>query len=154
MAFDTQQFRELVTEVLKETDLYSEAAVELLLLTAAVESNFGTYLKQIKGPALGVFQMEPRTEDDIWDNYLEYKPSLASMVREFGVNFAKPEMDLKANLVYQIIMARLHYLRIKEPLPDANDVEKLAAYWKRHYNTRLGKGTVAKAIEKYNEYCV
>lgn len=61
---DKKQLRELVTHVLKKYDLYSADAVELLMLTAATESNLGCYIKQVGGgPALGIFQCEPNTYD-------------------------------------------------------------------------------------------
>ena len=65
-----------------------------------------------------------------------------------------PHAWLKRDLAYQILMARIYYLRYKYPLPASDDVEGLAEYWKRLYNTRFGKGTVKKAIEKYKEYCI
>lgn len=151
MSIDKDQLRELITDVLLEANLHSPAAVELLMLTAAVESNLGTYIKQIEGPALGIFQMEPATEKDLWKNYLEYKDKTADTIRRYDT---AAKDDLRWNLGYAILMTRVHYLRIKEPLPPADDVHALALYWKRHYNTPLGKGTVDKAIDKYNEYCV
>lgn len=61
---DKAQLRELITHVLKKYDLHSDNAVELLMLTAAVESNLGHYIKQVGGgPALGIFQCEPATLD-------------------------------------------------------------------------------------------
>jgi len=70
--------RELISRVLEQLDLYSRDAVELLMLTAAAESNLGEYLRQVgRGPALGIFQMEPSTETDIWYNYLRYRSELA-----------------------------------------------------------------------------
>ena len=155
MAFNKEQFRELIEDVLREANLYSPSAVELLMLTCAVESNFGTYIKQIKGPALGVFQMEPFTHNDIWANYLTHKDELVEIALWPHTSEQGNELvSLKTNLAYQILMARIHYLRYPYPLPDADDIEGLAEYWKRLYNTRHGKGTVKKAIEKYKEYCI
>ena len=37
------------------------------------------------------------------------------------------------------LFARLHLLRCPGPIPDS--LEGQAAYWKKHYNTILGKGT-------------
>ena len=39
-------------------------------------------------------------------------------------------------------ICRLHYFRVKAPLPALYDVDGRAAYWKAHYNTPLGAGTV------------
>ena len=35
-------------------------------------------------------------------------------------------------------------LRQPEALPEAGDIEGQAAFWKQHYNTPLGAGTVSK----------
>ena len=150
VAIDKEQFRALIKDVLEELDLYSKSAVEQLMLTSATESHLGTYIQQIRGVAQGAFQMEPATEKDIWNNYLRYKPELAERVKDVcGTD--KP-FALKADLVYQIAMARVHYLRVPTPLPPHDDVIALATYWKDHYNTRLGKGTVEKAVESYEVY--
>lgn len=144
----SSDLRRIIQSVLKPIGLYSADAEELLVLTAAVESKGGKYLYQIKGPARGIFQMEPRTEQCIIDNYLRYKEELDDKVKQYitGKN------DLVTNLAYQIIMARIHYLRVPAPLPDRNDVEAMAKYWKQYYNTPKGKGTVEKAIGEYYEY--
>jgi hypothetical protein len=140
---------------------YSEAATELLMLTAASESHLGTYLEQIHGPACGIFQMEPSTEADIWKNYLEYHPGLSDKIA--GLMFPeRRSMNLTYNLAYQMAMARVHYRRKADPLPQLqrtlegeirpDSVHEMAGYWKKHFNTHLGRGTVAKAVEKYYLY--
>lgn len=150
-----EQLRDLITVVLKDAGLYSESATELLMLTAAVESRQGTYIKQIRGPARGIFQMEPATEKDIWENYLKYKPKLKQVVSRYLYADGVPAgMDLQANIPYQILMARIHYRRVPAALPDVNDRLAIAAYWKKHYNTHLGKGTVDKALRAYQECCL
>jgi hypothetical protein len=144
-----EQLRMLIRSVLQELQLYSEDAEEQLMLTAAVESNLGEYIAQVGGPAQGIFQMEPATEGDIWNNYLRYKQHLAEKIKALAGESA---YRLRGNLIYQIAMARVHYLRVSEPLPSRHDVEGLAQYWKDHYNTFKGKGTVEKAVEKYEVY--
>lgn len=147
------QLRELVIRpALKEIDMYSEAAEELLMLTCAVESRLGTYIKQYpSGPAMGIYQMEPATYIDIWKNYLRYHKELFDKIRsQFGCYSSNPDKmiyDLRAATVF----ARLHYRRVPKSLPAADDVDGLAAYWKDHYNTYLGAGTTDKAVNIYNE---
>jgi hypothetical protein len=143
--YNKTQLRDLITRVLKEANLYSESAVELLMLTAACESKLGTYLRQVRGPAMGAFQMEPFTHDDIWKTHGNKLSAL-----EIDGDSDKLEYDLK----YAILMSRMHYLRIPAPLPEAHDVDGLAQYWKKYYNTHLGKGTVAKAKSMYERYAV
>ena len=154
MAFDRDQFADFVDRTLQRLKFHSEAAVQLLLGTAAVESKFGTYLRQLGGgPALGVYQMEPDTEFDIHTNFLRYKPYLLRDIREVcGVDRPDPAA-LEGNLTYQTAMARMHYLRRTAPLPEAGDIEALARYWKRYYNTPAGKGTEEHFVKAYARYC-
>ena len=152
---DSQQLRDLIRRVLKQANLIKyedEREIELLMLTAAVESNLGQYIRQKGGgPALGIFQMEPETEEDLCRNYIDYRPELGCLVEDWTGSVFR-EDELEWNLAYQILMARIHYLRKPEKIPAADDVEGLAIYWKNHYNSYLGKGTVIKAIKKYNKY--
>lgn len=150
--------RRLIREVLEPIGMYSVNAEELLVLTAAVESLGGDYLYQTKGPARGFFQMEPETEKDIIRNYVFYKSELREVLSRFiqfnvdGSWKHKVANPLTYNLEYQVIMTRIHYLRRIAPIPMYNDIKGLAKYWKEHYNTKLGKGTVEGAIEKYINY--
>ena len=149
MSFDREQFQDLIERVLDWIGLQSEAAVNLLMGTAAQESAFGTYLRQVGGgPALGVFQMEPRTEVDIWLNYLQYRDKMAASVRGIAGYFEMGGISsrLEWNLAYQIAMARIQYRRIKAPLPDPDDIEGLARYWKEQYNTPKGSGAVKDIV--------
>lgn len=142
MAYNKTQFRELIERVLKENNLYSESAVNLLMGTAAVESDFGTYLRQINGPALSPFQIEPATYLWLSDKYWERFP------------VGKAAENLEWDLRLAILVARLKYLSIPEPLPEANDIPALARYWKKYYNTYLGAGTEAGFIRAYQKYCI
>ena len=57
--------------------------------------------------------------------------------------------QLKGNLYYAVAMCRIHYYRVSEALP--NDLEGMARYWKKYYNTELGKGTVEEFIHNYEQ---
>lgn len=150
--------RRLIKEVLEPAGLYSDNAEELLILTMAAESLGGYYLYQQKGPARGFFQMEPATEKDIHINYVKYNTRLRDALAAYtyfsvdgNLNY-KVKNPLVTSLEYQILMARIHYLRVINPIPHKDDIEGLANYWKKWYNTPLGKGTTVAAIEKYKEY--
>lgn len=147
MGLDLEQFTDLIIEpTLEHLGLYSVAASELVLGTAIQESNL-KYIKQLgTGPALGLFQMEPATHNDIWDNFLRYRQSLYNKVLDFD------DMDATAmiwNMRYACAMCRVHYRRVREPLPAAGDIENQAHYWKDHYNTHLGAGTPDEYIENW-----
>lgn len=138
---DPVQFRELIIRpVLKSMDKWSESAENLLLGTALQESGL-RYLKQLGGgPALGVFQMEPATHDDIWKNYITGRDDLGMSVMA-TIGGIKDVSRLIHDLAYATAMARVHYLRVSEPLPEAHNIMDMAEYWKEYYNTPRGAGT-------------
>lgn len=154
MAFDKVQITTVTTEILVAQGLCSKAALNLQLGTMAAESDFGTFLYQRPSRiAQGIFQMEPATERDIWDNYLRFRPERRSVLtRICGVLSLKNNGAMTWNLAYQICMARFHYRRVKEPFPAYNDVAGLGYYWKQYWNTVLGKGTVEGFVQAYDKY--
>jgi hypothetical protein len=150
MGIDAKQLKLFViVPTLAKLGLYSDSAVNLLLGTCAQESRMGTYLKQINGPALGIYQVEPNSHEDIWDNYLKYRSELAGRV--LGID-SRDTNNLIVNLSYATAIARIHYLRAPDPFPEHNDIEGLAHYWKRYYNSYEGKGTVEEFIDNYKRY--
>lgn len=155
MSFDKDQFADLITRVIVAQDLYSDSALSLLLGTAAQESVFGTYLRQLEGgPALGIFQMEPSTEIDIWNNYLFYgrTDKRKAIYKISGVRSANNYCALEWNIAYAICMARLQYRRVKEPFPNPYDIIGMAKYWKSCWNTKKGRGTEQEFIQNYIKY--
>jgi hypothetical protein len=141
-----------IRSTLQLIDLWSPAAEELLLGTAAQESHLGYYRRQIRGPARGIYQMEPSTERDIWDNFLRPRPDrIEAIYTTCGVD-GPDQIQLERNLMYQTIMARMHYRRIRAQLPAADHLSEQARYWKRYYNTDHGKGSQAEYVENYRRF--
>ena len=134
---------------------YSEEAVDLLLLTAAHESKLGTYLMQINGPAVGIFQMEPATHKDHW-NYILQRHWLHKAFSDLRLSCNDAD-SMEWDLRYATLMARVHYYRKPEKLPEADGtkeyLDNLGAYAKKHYNTVLGKATASKYTQDYYLYC-
>lgn len=139
---DKEQFEKyIIMPALKEIGLYSEDAAAMLISTAIAESRL-TYIKQIgNGPALGLYQCEPATHNDIHISFLAYRKNKPYFISRRSVN------DLIWDLKYATQICRIHYLRIPTSLPDKDDLEGQAIYWKDHYNTNHGKGTVDKFIQ-------
>lgn len=152
MGIDPTQLRLLVVRpALVAIGLWSRAAENLVMGTAAQESGL-RYLHQTgKGPAVGLFQVEPATYADLWKTVIQAKPKLAEKLRKLaGVSEGIPDVNLMAgNLYFAAAMCRVFYLRVKAPLPDDGDVAGLAAYWKRYYNTEAGAGTVAQFTHNF-----
>ena len=148
---DISQFRTAIIRPALETiGLYSLAAEELVLGTALQESGL-RYLEQLgDGPALGLFQMEPATHDDIQTNFLAYRPELLSSLRMLS-HLTIPLM-LVGNLWYAAAMCRIHYYRAPEALPEAGQINAQASLWKLRYNTPAGKGTAAEYVANWNRY--
>lgn len=150
---DLSQLREhIIRPTLHHLGLYSVEAEELVFLTGLHESRY-KYIKQIRGPALGFWQMEPVTHDDIWKRYLLYKSHLRERLmllvsRRNHLEVAPQEMI--GNIAYGCAMCRIHYLRVPKPLP--NTLKGMADYWKTYYNTVHGKGTVEQFIHLAEKY--
>jgi hypothetical protein len=126
---------------------YTQAAQDLLLGTAIQESRLQN-IKQIGGPALGFFQMEPATHNDIWINFLSYKPDLAACVSSFIPSGEQPlSSDLITFPKYACAMARVLYFRCPKPIPTS--LEDQAAYYKQYYNTPGGAATTEEYLNNW-----
>jgi len=123
---------------------FSTAAVKLLEMTAAHESRLGTYLGQLGGPALGIYQIEPATDLDIHLNFLGYNKRLADKIAMYRPS---PEQDFG----YATAIARVHYYRDSEALPKHDDLIGLANYCKRCWNTVEGKASARDYYQAYEE---
>lgn len=155
---DVNHFRDLVIDpVIEALGMYSTAASELLLGTAIQESNL-TFLTQLDGDddpyddAMGFFQSERRTIIDIHENWLRYRElerGLVNRICGFPREFTPPPEAVIWNLRYAVCIARIHYRRVKEPLPTAGDLWGMAHYWKKYYNTSGGKGTPRQYVENW-----
>ena len=162
MGLNPAQFRLLIVRpTLQALGLWSAAAEELLLMTAAHESGGLVYLDQVTrsddlaqgratwGPAYGVYQIEAATHDDVFENFLAWRDDLREAVLGFRAPSPAPERQLATNLAYATAIARMVYLRDSEPLPAAEDVAGLAHYAKRVFNTSLGAATPEAYADAY-----
>ena len=155
---DQIQIKKVINDIVQKLDLNNKGAVELIYNTGLVESKY-VYLKQIKGPARGLFQCEPWVAVDICENYLKYREKLMKKVAEvcyldweyfLSPNENNWEFILTTNLSAQVAFCRLHYRRVPKPLPTT--LEEQAVYWKSFYNTAKGAGTVEKFLETVKKY--
>lgn len=141
---------------------YAEAVARLLAGTAAAESLL-RYRRQIgfsdanpRG-AWGLWQTEQHAVGDSL-RYLRRRTDVQDAAVRFAPRMAEALLIETLPLLHLIrdddrvavTFARLHYLRVAESVPD--DLRGQAGYWKRYYNTRLGKGTVEVYIEKWKRY--
>lgn len=148
------QFRDMIViPTLMEMDtyyknMYSEAAVMLILGTALVESDL-RYLKQNRGPALGVYQIEPSTADDVMVRYIAGKPHFHKMFEEMvgGRWRTRYKEMIVSDLKFATMVARLRYWMEVDIIP--SDLDGVAKYWETHYNSCMGKGSYKDFVRKY-----
>ncbi len=136
--------RTIIQTALTPLKLYSANIEELLCATAAQESHMGTYRTQLNGPALGVYQMEPNTHEDIWANYMRYHPMLP-ITRQADATLVTDDK-------YATTMARIQYLRDLHPLPDPRDLQALWETYKRVWNTPKGAAQQDQFNANYIKY--
>ena len=159
--FNCGQFRKLIVQpVLKAIDLYSPEAEELLIGTCAQESHGGTFLFQVINKpiidveaspyAIGIYQMEKATHDDIWKYFLPGHKDLSNKLLDF-CKIEAPTADMMIyNLYYATAMSRVFYRRIAEAIPA--DLKGQAEYYKKHYNTNAGAATIREYVLNYYNF--
>ncbi len=154
MTLDPTHLLDIVIRPALEHLGHAGKTAEALVLGTAIQESRLTWLRQLGGgPALGLWQMEPATHDDIYANFLPFRAVLRLKVYDLvahGGLAVKPVADrheqLAWNLRYGAAMCRIHYLRAPGALPAADDIEGQAQYWKQHYNTPLGAGTAEEYV--------
>lgn len=155
MGVSVQQFTDFVIvptlESMPRRSAYDlDAEITLALMCAAHESHMGSFLKQVKGPALGAYQMEPRTHDDIWVNGIHDRSDIRGWLYSWAVDggVGKSE-EMLWNHKYATAMFRAHFLRFKEGIPKS--LEDQAKYLKKYWNA-TGKATAQEYLQDYRRY--
>lgn len=140
----------VIRPALTLTSLWSQSAENLLCGTILAESG-GAALKQRGGPALGLYQTEPRTHNTIKTSLLQPDDEilLAKVLQSCGLKELPTHDALVWNLRYATIVARLVYRLTLTDLPDANDATALANYHKLYYNTLKGKSDPKKTVKLF-----
>lgn len=153
---DIVDFRECVVEpvleYLEPHIQYSQSAINIILLTTIAESELYKLRQYSGGPARGFIQMEPGTEQSIWDNFLKFRSELKHKIKKLHLSTLSREANLAGNLHYQVAMCRLQYWPVPEKLPTIDDSAGMASYYKRFYNTALGKAKESEIEATYIKY--
>jgi hypothetical protein len=162
---------------LESLELYSEAREELLIATAAQESHCGEYVRQVCGPALGMWMVEPVTYHNLWVNYIraEKNQNLQELLLKsngwWDDTPPKPNVTLNhhiptaeeliTNLRFAAQMAAIFYLNIERPLPTlkitralpkVDDLNAIWEYYKKYYNTEAGAATESEFVSNYYKF--
>lgn len=125
-------------------------AIQAMIGLCCVETNLGRYPDAHPDKwGVGLTQFDQIGFDDV--KARTRNKDKIKLKNEFGYDLKELELaDLADDPVLAICMARLKYKLIPSEIP----ADKLgqAKYWKRHYNTEAGKGTVEKYLEKWELY--
>ncbi len=119
-------------------------APAMVLETIAVETQMGTYPDTTENSGHGLTQFDKIGFDDTVARTRTRDKEIVKNV--FGYDLDELTVrDLDENPELAIIMCRLKYKLIPEPFP--TDIVSRAAYWKRFYNSTMGKGTIEHYLE-------
>lgn len=145
-----------VLEAMKQYSAFeynTPASRQLLLATSGQESHCGDYVKQVKGPALGPYQMEPATVADLFKNFATGDKLV--LVQRFLSEAEKAHPDLiglVGNFNYSTAVARMNYRRFPAALPAFGDREGMWAYYKKYWNSVAGAATKADFDMNWDRY--
>ncbi len=127
--------RELAQFVIRPTLEYlgcwSTNAELLLAGTASAQSGLGDHLGETPC-GRGIYAIDSETHRQVWDQYLAFRPELASRVRglasqhEFLVH---PDQELSTNLAYATAIAWAIYAWRGAKLPPGGNPGPLQALW-------------------------
>ncbi len=159
----------IIQPALKAMGDYSPDIEEMLIAICAQETQGGTYLKQIHGPALGIYQMEPGTHDSIWLNQLSnsYPSTLHGATThrvlnnigekiisacQYSVLYHPSAEMMIYNLWYATMMARAFWLDVHEPIPNKDDLASIWLQYKKYWNTPAGEATKQEFFNNYHRF--
>ena len=101
-------------------DDFSKTAMEMLEKTGAVGNEMRRQF------------MDANIQNKLWNLGFDEKDSA---------------MRVMGNIPLQVAFCRLKYRRDKHALPGIENIEAQAKYWKRVYNSELGRGTIEHFIK-------
>ncbi|RYY75707.1 MAG: hypothetical protein EOO52_10030 [Gammaproteobacteria bacterium] len=135
-----EDLRELVIRpILISLGEWSCSIENLLLGTAAQESQLGFKMQSCQDNQRGLYRISPLTHIEVWDQYLVKDPELASNLRGLASQqqFLKsPHAELITNLGYATGIAWMIYRRHQPVLSENADPQELAKYWVDYYCSR------------------
>ncbi len=147
-----EQMQTLCFAVAEYLGLPRENAGRFLLEIAAAESDFGYYVRQVRGPAQSVWQIEPATAKDLHERLPGRNPQMYRKILALRDPLLSEEENIVTNLDYGAAFC-LGILTLKGlDFSQLGSLELRAQAWKQKYNTYLGKGTLEGYCQKAMRY--
>jgi hypothetical protein len=127
----------------------NNTGVHQVIETCQQETHLGLFRDRTDyGAGFGLSQIDKIGFDDVQiRTRVHHKEALREKF-DIDINIIE-HRELEHSPLLSIIVCRLHYKLKPEPFPA--DVEGRAHYWKKHYNSEAGKGTVEEYLENARE---
>ena len=124
-------------------------AKEQIIETAIAETGLGRIEDKTPNSAgMGITQFDKMPFEDVKKRTMKLRPKI---LQDLNVDIALVKWeDLKFDHFKSLLFTRLHYWLKGSPIPKT--IEERAKYWKLHYNTFQGKGTVEHYLEMNRKY--
>lgn len=144
---DLHQMAKEVCDGINGPGEYADRSAKFLVEIAMTETKGGTYWDKTKYAGMGITQIDKigftdtikRTRARRKEQILDY----------FGVDLDTLDwVELRHNPRLCFLITRLFLMLRPGAIPVAE--KERAAYWKRWYNTRAGKGTIAHFLKSNN----
>ncbi len=142
-----------LTEICKEVVKVlggGEAAERLILETAIAETIGGTYRSPVRYHfGLGLCQFDKIAFEDVKERTSSKRQK--AILERFNIDIKQVEYrELAYSPILSLICCRLFYLMKPGSIPAT--LQERGEYWKKYYNTYLGKGTVEGYVKKVNDF--
>jgi len=112
-------------------------AYNLILETATAETALGKIDDRTIYAGIGICQFDKVPFQRIKDKSMRFRKLI---LRKLGVDIKLVQWEhLRYNTFLSLLFCRLYYMAVQEAIPTT--IEDRARYWKKYYNSSLGKGT-------------
>ncbi len=126
----------------------NNTAVEMILETATAETHLGKLEDRSLKAGMGLTQFDEKPFYNIRDRNIKRRDLI---YKKLGVDITLVKWeDLRYNPFLALLFCRLFYKLISKEIPGT--IEQRASYWKKYYNTYLGKGTIKHYLEANDYY--
>jgi hypothetical protein len=115
-------------------NIKSSSAIKLLLGTALSETDMKSHTAS---GGIGIYGITSSQHRQVWDQYLAYRPELASKIRSLASRqrfLQNPDEELGENLAYATAIAWIIYEMAEEALPDQAMDDTLASFWQHYFH--------------------
>jgi len=143
---DLKKQANIISETLNPNN--ASRATVLLLATAAVETSLGKVTDKTLYAGMGLCQFDKIPFYRVRDKSMKHRKKILKNLH-IDIRLVEWE-DLRYNPFLSLLFCRLYYLQVSEPIP--NLPVEMAHYWKKYYNTYLGKGKIKHFVRSYNKY--